>query len=92
MINSITASPNPVELGGVVNLICDANDDDESNILRDESLTYTWFTAYGEIISREEVYTAIWTAPADSGIFSISCTVKDQSNGLDIATIDITVE
>lgn len=91
-ISAITASPNPVEPGGTVTLSCDASDDDESNIFRDESLTYAWFAATGEIVPGDEVNTATWTAPSEAGKYSISCTVTDQYNGLDIATIDITVE
>ena len=90
-IDSITADPNPVELGGIVNLICIASDDDESNILRNENLTYNWFSEYGDILLESEPHTAIWHAPADSGIYSISCIVTDQNNGLDVAILGITV-
>lgn len=33
-----------------------------------------------------------WNAPQDSGMYSISCTVSDLFNGLDIVTINISVE
>tara|TARA_B100000700_G_C14783900_1_gene732631 strand:- start:154 stop:510 length:357 start_codon:yes stop_codon:yes gene_type:complete len=91
-ISSITADPNPVAPSGVVTLICNASDDDESNIFRDESLSYSWFAAFGEIEIGDEQHTVTWTAPEIPGIFSISCTVADQNNGLDIATVDIAVE
>ncbi len=91
-IKSITADPNPVEPGAIVTLSCNASDEDESNIFRDESLTYAWFSAYGEVVQGDEAHTATWTAPATSGIYSVTCTVTDLNNGLDIATVDITVE
>ena len=92
VIKSITAEPNPVNPGGIVNLICYASDDDESSRLKEESLGYSWSAAYGEIISENEDNKATWTAPNLLGDYSISCTVNDQYNGIDIFTIDISVE
>ncbi len=92
VIKSITADPNPVAPGGIVNLICNASDDDESSRLKEESLGYSWSAAYGEIISENEDNKATWTAPSILGDYSISCTVNDQYNGIDIFTIDISVE
>ena len=92
VIKSITAEPNPVNPGGIVNLICYASDDDESSRLKEESLGYSWSAAYGEIISENEDNKATWTAPSILGDYSISCTVNDQYNGIDIFTIDISVE
>jgi len=92
VIKSITAEPNPVNPGGIVNLICYASDDDESSRLKEESLGYSWSAAYGEIISENEDNKATWTAPSLLGDYSISCTVNDQYNGIDIFTIDISVE
>ena len=92
VIKSITADPNPVAPGGIVNLICNASDDDESSRLKEEILGYSWSAAYGEIISENEDNKATWTAPSILGDYSISCTVNDQYNGIDIFTIDISVE
>ena len=92
VIKSITADPNPVAPGGVVSLTCNASDDDESSRLKEESLGYSWSAAYGEIISENEDNKATWTAPSLLGDYSISCTVNDQYNGIDIFTIDISVE
>jgi len=92
IISSITANPNPVQSGGVVSLSCDASDDDDSSLLKEESLSYSWFAAYGNIVSENEDHIATWTAPDDPGKYSISCSVSDQYNGLDIATIEVTVE
>ena len=92
VIKSITADPNPVSPGGIVSLTCNASDDDESSRLKEESLGYSWSAAYGEIISENEDNKATWTAPSLLGDYSISCTVNDQYNGIDIFTIDISVE
>ena len=51
-----------------------------------------WFAAAGEITIGEPDNTATWTAPNESGLFSVSCSVTDEYYGLDIATIEITVE
>ena len=92
VIKSITADPNPVSPGGIVSLTCNASDDDESSRLKEESLGYSWSAAYGEIISENEDNKATWTAPSILGDYSISCAVNDQYNGIDIFTIDISVE
>ena len=91
-IKSIAANPNPVQPGGVVTLTCSASDDDESSMLKNESLSYSWSAAYGQIISYNEDNNATWTAPDMMGEYSISCTVNDQFDGTDIFTIDITVQ
>ena len=92
VISSITANPNPVPAGGIVNLTCNASDDDYSARQKDESLSYEWFAAAGEIILGEPANTATWTAPNESGLFSVSCSVSDNYFGLDIAIIEIIVE
>ena len=92
VISSILADPNPVPKGGVVNLTCNASDDDYSTRQKEEILTYEWFAAAGEITIGEPGNVAIWTAPDESGLFSVSCSVTDEYYGLDIATIEIAVE
>ena len=92
VISSILADPNPVPKGGVVVLTCNASDDDYSTRQKEEILTYEWFAAAGEITIGEPGNTATWTAPNESGLFSVSCSVTDEYYGLDIATIEITVE
>ncbi len=91
-IESITAEPNPVLSGTIVTLSCVASDDDEPNLLKNESLDYTWFAAYGSIIEGSSPEIASWIAPLDSGEYSISCQVSDQYNGVDIATLEIIVQ
>lgn len=92
VISSISANPNPVSLGGIVNLSCNATDDDESSLNKKETLSYEWFSAVGEVTIGETSNLATWTAPMEPGLYSISCSVSDESYGLDIATIEITVE
>ena len=92
VISSILAYPNPVPKGGVVNLTCNASDDDYSTRQKEEILTYEWFAAAGEITIGEPGNVATWTAPNESGLFSVSCSVTDEYYGLDIATIEIAVE
>ena len=92
VISSILADPNPVPKGEVVSLTCNASDDDYSTNQKEEMLTYEWFAAAGEITISEIGNTATWTAPNESGLFSVSCSVTDEYHGLDIATIEIAVE
>ena len=92
VISSILADPNPVPKGGIVNLTCNASDDDYSTRQKEEMLTYEWFAAAGEITIGEPGNTATWNAPDESGLFSVSCSVMDEYYGLDIATIEIAVE
>ena len=92
VISSILADPNPVPKGGVVNLTCNASDDDYSTRQKEEILTYEGFAAAGEITIGEPGNVATWTAPNESGLFSVACSVPDEYYGLDIATIEIAVE
>ena len=92
VISSISADPNPVSPGGIVNLSCNATDDDDSSINKNETLSYEWFAAMGEVTIGETSNLATWTAPMEPGLYSISCSVSDESYGLDIATIEIAVE
>jgi hypothetical protein len=91
-IDLITAEPNPVSSGTIVSLSCIASDDDEPNLLKNESLNYTWFAAHGSIAVGSSPEIATWMAPLDSGEYSISCQVSDQYNGVDIATLEIIVQ
>ena len=79
-------------LGGTVTLVCKANDDDESSMMKNESLDYSWSCAFGDIESPDNDQNAIWVAPDKPGEYSVSCTVYDQFNGMDILTIDISVQ
>ena len=92
MINSIHADPNPAPTNSIVSLTCKASDDDESSMLKKETLDYEWSCAYGEVVSVDQDHNATWIAPDQPGEYSISCIVTDRFNGADIFTIDITVQ
>ncbi len=91
IIISITATPNPAQPNEKVFLKCVATDDDEENILKNESLNYSWFASYGELSTNNTDSTS-WIAPNELGDYSVTCSVSDQYNGLDILSINITVE
>ena len=91
-INSILAEPNPAPANSTVSLTCKASDDDESSMLKKETLDYEWSCAYGEVVSVDQDHNATWIAPDQPGEYSISCIVTDRFNGADIFTIDITVQ
>ena len=92
VISGISSEPNPVASGGLVNLVCKANDDDISSVLKTESLNYAWYAATGQIISENNDNNATWTAPQEPGKYSISCIVTDEHDGLDIKTVEIIVQ
>ena len=92
VISSIQAEPNPAPLNSVVSLTCKASDDDESSMMKKESLEYEWSCAFGQVLSVDQDHNATWRAPDQPGEYSISCTVTDRFNGADIFTIDITVQ
>ena len=92
IISSILAEPNPAPPNSVVSLTCKASDDDESSMMKKESLEYGWSCAFGEVVSADQDHNATWIAPDQPGEYSISCIVTDRFNGADIFTIDITVQ
>ncbi len=92
VISTISSEPNPVPSGGLVNLVCKANDDDMSSALKTESLNYAWYAAVGQIISENTDNKATWTAPQEPGKYSVSCIVTDEHDGLDIKTVEIVVQ
>ncbi|MDC1416341.1 PKD domain-containing protein [bacterium] len=92
VISQILADPNPASEGSSVTFICNASDDDDSSALKNESLNYTWYAAVGEIVSENLDNTATWIAPNEPGNYSISCRVSDESDGVDIGTIEVVVQ
>ena len=82
-INSISSEPQTVTTGGTVVFTCDAYDDE------DTSLEYVWDCTAGDIIGDGSI--ATWTAPNETGVFSISCEIMDSNDGHAIETIDIIV-
>jgi len=69
VINSITANPVNVNLGGHTTIKCVANDP-EGDIVR-----YSWHAAEGTINGSGSQVT--WSAPSKAGEFGITCVVSD---------------
>ena len=86
IIESITATPDSIASGGSVLLICNASDEEDK-----KSLTYLWDCTLGSISSPNEKDSAVWIAPDETGYFSISCEVSDNSDGATIKTIYVKV-
>jgi len=80
---SITSNISTVRGGLPVELICEATDQDG------DKLSYYWESGSGSL----EVYgdSAIWTAPMDSGIYYITCTVADDYGASAVGSIAINV-
>ena len=64
VITSLTAEPETTSIGGTVLLTCNAHDEE------DNTFVYTWDCALGTITGDGK--TATWTAPNETGVFSIS--------------------
>ena len=82
-INSLAAEPQTVMVEGTVLLTCDAYDDE------DTTLEYIWDCTAGSILGESGI--ATWTAPNETGVFSVSCEVMDSNNCHVIETIDLIV-
>jgi len=72
-ISSITARPATCDLGGTVELQCEASDRDG------DSLSYCWQALAGTLASHDQ--NATWTAPTRQGYYYVSCTVIDSRGG-----------
>ncbi len=83
VITSLTAEPETTPKLGTVLLTCNAHDEE------DNTFVYTWDCTLGTIVG--DGNTATWTAPNETGVFSISCEVMDSDDGNAIETIDIVV-
>ena len=82
-IISITSNETTVKGGLEVQLKCEATDLDK------DKLNYYWECASGSL----ETYgdSATWTAPLDSGIYFVTCTVSDQYGASSVESISIRV-
>ena len=80
-IESLTGEPNYTTKSGTTTVVCIATDPNE------DDLEYTWECDYGTFTgSGSEV---IWTAPDNTGVYTITCTVSDYSSRQDQKTVDI---
>ena len=82
-IISITSSDLEVKGGRTVQLACEANDEDG------DKLTYFWESASGSLDQNSD--SATWTAPAESGVYFITCTVADDYGASAVGSIAIRV-
>ena len=82
-IISITSSISEVKGGFTVELACEATDQDG------DKLTYFWESASGSLDQNGD--SATWTAPADTGVYFITCTVSDDYGASAVGSIAIRV-
>ena len=82
-ISAIVASDSTVKGGLEVYLKCEATDLDK------DKLSYMWQCPSGFIQPLAD--SAIWTAPLDSGVYFITCTVYDQYGASSVGSISIRV-
>ena len=82
-IISITSSVSEVKGGRTVELACEAIDQDG------DKLTYFWESASGSLDQNGD--SATWTAPADTGVYFITCTVSDDYGASAVGSIAIRV-
>jgi len=71
VIQSLTATPEDVETGGIVSLNCIASDDDG------DPLTFSWIASKGSFPDGDIGESVTWQAPEEVGQFSISIDVND---------------
>ena len=69
VIDSVTAVPDILDARATTTLTCTAYDPDG------DALTYAWEASQGSLDGDGPSVT--WTAPAENGYFTISCTVRD---------------
>lgn len=84
VINSITANPDSVTPGQSTTLSADAEDPDG------DVLTYTWATSSGNLSSTSG-QSVDWTAPSDTGSYTINLVVEDEQEASDEASKTIRV-
>ena len=82
-IISITSSVSEIKGGRTVQLACEATDEDG------DKLTYFWESASGSLDQNGD--SATWTAPADTGVYFITCTVSDDYGASAVGSIAIRV-
>ena len=82
-ILSIDADVTTVKGGRFVQLKCEATDQDK------DKLSYLWECASGSLQTYGD--SATWTAPVDTGVYFITCTVSDQYGASSVESISIRV-
>ncbi|MBT3517929.1 MAG: hypothetical protein HN469_00560, partial [Candidatus Marinimicrobia bacterium] len=82
-IIAITASDLTVRGGLTVQLACEASDQDG------DILSYIWESGSGSLVQNGD--SATWTAPADTGVYFITCTIADDYGASAVGSIAIKV-
>jgi len=82
-IKSLTATPDQIGTSESSELQCIAQDPDG------DELDYSWEISSGTLYGTGA--TINWTAPGDSGTYSIACKVSDTNGGQDIDSVSIKV-
>lgn len=82
-INRIIAEPRKIDIGGETEIECFAIDDEN------DSFEYVWSSVYGNINGNGEKI--IWSAPEQSGNYSIVCSVIDSNGNGGIDSIIVSV-
>ena len=85
VINSVTANPSSTYPGEDVTLTCDAEDEDN------DPITYDW-SAQAGTLSDTNLASVTWTAPNDTGDFSIEVVVEDDGGLADTGSVTVTVD
>jgi len=84
VISSVSASPENVIVGNIVDLECEASDPDGGQV------TYQW-TCNSGVFSNPDEPTTQWTSPLNPMLAEIILTVTDQDNGVRKDTVDVNV-
>jgi len=101
IISSITASPDPVQIGKTTTITCNASDPN------DDSLSYTWGVTWVSLDQTDSSYIfnwdidagcltssgaiAIWKAPIFEGLYMIFCKITDIAGNNDVSLHEIKV-
>jgi len=85
VINSVTANPSSVYPGENVTLTCDAVDED------DDTISYSWSAEAGTLSATDSAVVT-WTAPNDTGHFTMEVIVEDEEELADTGDVMVTVE
>lgn len=84
IISSVTANPTSTYPGETSNITCNASDED------DDAITYSW-TAEDGSLSSTTSSSVVWTAPGDTGVYTITVVVEDEGELADTGSVDVRV-
>lgn len=85
IIGSVTADPTSTYPGETSDITCNASDEDG------DVITYNWTAEDGDLSSTTSS-AVVWTAPDDTGTYTITVVVTDDGELTDTGSVDIEVE